>query len=89
MATISKYETRADRAERKLLYVSRYCRIYTMPDGSWRTLSFTQSLQGYNDVVNNVNSREAKIIRNAVTDNNEGKMLKLLFAVQHPIDTDI
>jgi hypothetical protein len=59
-----------------------------MPGGEQRIMSWQQSQKGFGDAVNRIPSIESRIVLNAVTDNNNGAMLRLLFAVLHPVNTD-
>jgi hypothetical protein len=63
--------------------------VYMMPDGTERVLSWKQALKGFSDASSRVDSVEARIVRSAVADNNESLILKLLFAVLHPVDTTL
>jgi hypothetical protein len=79
---------RIERLERSLRRTRRGGSMYTMRNGSQRFLSFHQALKGYSDATSRIDSPEARIILNAVTDNNNGLMLKLLHAVLNPVDTE-
>ena len=61
---------------------------YKMRDGSWYILP--DNFIGFADALNHVDSPQARIVLNAVTDSrkNDGAILKLLYAVMHPVDTD-
>lgn len=76
--------TRINRLERLLRRNVRGNK-YTMPDGSWRVLKYGHN--GFYDAVQGIDSPEARIVTNAVTDNNHGLMLKLLFVTMNPVDT--
>jgi hypothetical protein len=77
---------RIERLERLLRRPVRGIK-YQMPDRSWRILPHNHI--GFSDALDRIDSPSARIVLSATTDSreNNGAMLKLLFAVMHPIDT--
>jgi hypothetical protein len=78
--------TRIERLERLLGRPKRGGWTYTTRNGSQYFLEWRTAYKGYGDALSRIDSPESRIILNAVTDNNNGAMLRLLHAVMHPRD---
>jgi hypothetical protein len=76
------YQVRIDRIERAL-HLTFHSQTFTMPDGSQVIMYRKQVQKAYQDAMDRIDSREARVVLAAVDDGvgNFGKMLQLLKAV--------
>lgn len=63
-------------------------RTYIMPNGAKYILSYQQANKGFSHAVQHIDDGyESRIVANAISDSDGGRMLALLHAVMHPVDT--
>lgn len=58
-----------------------------MRDGSRRTMSRARANQAFHDAASGIDTPDARIVLQAVTDDAGGNMLQLIKAVRNPVDT--
>ena len=76
------------RVNRLLRLRERGCRTFVMKDGSHRIMSRERARQAFHDAMLGIDTPDARIILQAVTDDSGGNMLGLIRAVRNPIDTE-
>jgi type II secretory pathway component PulK len=76
------------RVNRLIRLRERGGRTFVMRDGSRRTMSRTQASQAFHDAMCGIDTPDARVVLQAVTDDSGGNMLQLIWAVRNPIDTE-
>lgn len=76
------------RVNRLLRLQERGCRTFLIRDGSRRTMSRARADQAFHDAFSRVDTPDARIVLQAVTDDTGRKMLQLIKAVHNPVDTE-
>jgi hypothetical protein len=75
------------RVNRLLRIHQRGCRTFVMKDGSRRIMSRERAREAFHDAMVGIDTPDARIVLQAVTDDSGGNMLQLIRAVRNPIET--